>query len=83
MWLDWLTNDCYHAGLQCLSSRVLTLVSKTPIALIDEALDEIARSVILKEKPGAPTHTAIIAEGLERPEVAVALGRYLVGALAG
>lgn len=58
-------------------------MSKTPIVLIDEALDEIAQSVTLQEKPGALTHTAIVADGLERPEVTVALGRYLVGALAG
>jgi len=39
--------------------------------------------VTLREIPGASTHTAIVADGLEQSYVSVALGRYLVGALAG
>jgi hypothetical protein len=58
-------------------------VSKTAVKLVDEALDEIARCVTLREIPGASTHTAIVADGLEQSNVSVALGRYLVGALAG
>lgn len=58
-------------------------MSKTPVGLVDEALDEIARCVTLWEMPSASTHTAIVADGLENSNMAVALGRYLVGALAG
>lgn len=55
----------------------------TPIALVDDALELIARSVTLKVLSGASTHTAIVAEGLDQPDVAAAFGRYLVGAIAG
>ncbi|MGZ3148033.1 hypothetical protein ACVDFE_39875 [Lentzea chajnantorensis] len=51
--------------------------------LIDEALDVVANSVTLRVLGGASTHTAIVADGLDQPKVATALGRYLVGALAG
>ena len=58
-------------------------MSNTAVKLIDEALDEIARCVTLREIPGVSTHTTIVADGLEQPNVSVALGRYLMGALAG
>ncbi|MCA1607681.1 MAG: hypothetical protein LC775_19940 [Acidobacteria bacterium] len=58
-------------------------MAKTAVELVDEALEEIARCVTLQEIPGASTHTAIAAYGLEQPSVSVALGRYLIGALAG
>ncbi|MGW3267430.1 hypothetical protein [Streptomyces sp. NPDC001056] len=56
---------------------------KSPLALIDQALALLAAEVDLREDPGAPTHTVIVADGLEAPGVAESLGLYLVGALAG
>lgn len=61
----------------------MTTASKTPLELIDDALNEIACCVTLREMSGASTHTTIVASGLDQADVAVALGRYLVGALAG
>lgn len=58
-------------------------VPAPPLILIDAALNELARSVTLRELPVATSHTAIVAQGLESPRVAQALGLYLVGALAG
>ncbi|MEV5188052.1 hypothetical protein [Streptomyces werraensis] len=56
---------------------------RSPLALIDKALALLAAEVDLREDPGAPTHTVIIASGLEASGVAKSLGLYLVGALAG
>lgn len=61
----------------------MTQTPRTPVELVDEALHAIAQMVNLQEAPGAPTHTAIVASGLEEPMAAIAFGRYLVGALAG
>jgi V8-like Glu-specific endopeptidase len=81
--MDWRASRNALACLKPVPSEVLTTVSKTAVKLVDEALDEIARCVTLREIPGASTHTAIVADGLEQSNVSVALGRYLVGALAG
>ncbi|WP_433521583.1 hypothetical protein ACQPZ2_30315 [Nocardia pseudovaccinii] len=51
--------------------------------LIEDSLSDISRYVLVREVAGASTHTAIVAEGLELPAVTLALGRYLVAALAG
>ena len=54
-----------------------------PLTLIDAALSDLADSITLRELSGVASHTAIVAEGLDSPVVSKALGRYLVGALAG
>lgn len=58
-------------------------VSPSPIELLEAALVDLAAAVTLRELPGVTTHTAIVADGLESPKATTALGRYLVGALAG
>lgn len=63
--------------------RGVSAMGASPLDLVDDALTVIAKSVTLREVPDAATHTAIVADGLEQPKVAIALGRYLVGALAG
>jgi hypothetical protein len=50
-------------------------VSSPPLILIDEALDDLAKSITLREPSGVASHTAIVAEGLDSPNVAKALGR--------
>ncbi|WP_143861369.1 hypothetical protein [Nocardia amikacinitolerans] len=51
--------------------------------LIEDSISDIARRVAVRELRHPTSHTAIIAEGLEQPEVTLALGRYLVAVLAG
>jgi hypothetical protein len=58
-------------------------VPQTPLQLIEGALDDLGALVTLRVEPGASTHTAIIASGVEQPAATLALGRYLTGALAG
>lgn len=56
---------------------------KAPIDLLSEALDMLA--AVVRFSPGFATtsHTVVTVTGLEAPAVPVALGRYLIGALAG
>jgi hypothetical protein len=56
---------------------------ETPLAVVASALDTIERLVILREVEGPSTHVAIVADDLENPEAAQAIGRYLVGVVAG
>ncbi|WP_306359340.1 hypothetical protein [Nocardia sp. CC227C] len=51
--------------------------------LIEDSISDIAQHVSVRELRDPTSHTAITAEGLERPEVTLALGRYLVAVLAG
>ncbi|MGW5724598.1 hypothetical protein [Nocardia beijingensis] len=53
------------------------------MTLIEDSISEIARRVVVRQLRDPTSHTAIIADGLERPEVTLALGRYLVAVLAG
>lgn len=54
----------------------------SPLDIIDGAIDELADLVTLSEAPGPTSHTAVIADGLD-DRAAEALGRYLLGVLAG
>jgi len=54
-----------------------------PLSVIDGALNELAELVTLSEIPGPTSHTAVVAEGLDDPAAPAALGRYLLGVLAG
>jgi hypothetical protein len=58
-------------------------VPVAPIRLLDQALDDLSAAVTLTALPATPTHTALAAEGVEDPRATLALGRYLVGAVAG
>ncbi len=55
----------------------------TPVELVENALQDLERHVTLTEEPGAVTHVAIKASGIEHSAASTALGRYLTGALAG
>jgi hypothetical protein len=54
----------------------------SPLDIIDGTIDELADLVTLSEAPGPTSHTAVIADGLD-DRAAEALGRYLLGVLAG
>jgi hypothetical protein len=56
---------------------------RVPLDVIGDALDDLEAQVTLQVVDGPTTHTAIIADGLNSPHVPVALGRYLVGVVAG
>ncbi len=56
---------------------------RSPLHIIDGALNELADLVTLSEVPGPTSHTAVVAEGLDDPAAPAALGRYLLGVLAG
>lgn len=56
---------------------------KAPMDLLSEALDELASRVRFSPGVAASSHMVVTVTGLEEPGVPVALGRYLVGALAG
>jgi hypothetical protein len=50
---------------------------------LERALETLAAGLELQEVPGPTTHTAVVARGLDSPDVTAALGTYLVGLLAG
>jgi hypothetical protein len=56
---------------------------ETALEIIEHAILELGRTVILTEAEGPTSHTAVVAEGLDDEGAAVALGRYLLGVLAG
>jgi hypothetical protein len=58
-------------------------VPSSPLEVIEGALVQLEGAITLRELDGAESHTAIAAEGMDDPAVPIALGRYLVGALAG
>lgn len=55
----------------------------SPLQIIDDALNELADVITLSEATGATSHTAVVADGLDDPAAPAALGRYLLGVLAG
>lgn len=59
------------------------LAPKAPILLLEEALADLEGAILFSAAKAAPSHTVVIIDGLDRPDTPVALGRYLVGALAG
>lgn len=65
------------------SNAVPMVQTTTPIRLLEQALHDL--DLALEFAPGVPTssHTVVVVDGFEKPEVPVALGRYLVGTLAG
>ncbi|GAB3219279.1 hypothetical protein GCM10027447_01760 [Glycomyces halotolerans] len=57
--------------------------TRSPAALIDEALTDLERVIVLTAAPGPASHTVLIADGIEKPAAVRALGRYLTGVVAG
>ncbi len=58
-------------------------LSKDPLEVIEDALSVLDQRLVLRTVPGPSTHTVLVAADLEHPEVPPALGRYLVGVIAG
>lgn len=58
-------------------------MAATPLQVIETAIDVLRANVKLVETAGPASHTAVVAEGLDDPVVAEALGRYLLGVIAG
>jgi hypothetical protein len=54
-----------------------------PKELIEESLEDIARSVNCEERPSPKSHTVVQVTGLDEASVPEALARYAVGLLAG
>src|SRR6266536_2006376 len=55
----------------------------TPVTLLENALVELDATISFCPGQPAPSHTVVIVEGMDNPSVPTAMGRYLVGALAG
>jgi len=54
-----------------------------PLQIIDAALTELGQVVVLSEAAGPTSHIAVVAEGLDEPRASTAVGRYLLGVIAG
>lgn len=54
-----------------------------PIALLENALVELDTTISFSAGAQAPSHTVVLVDGLDHPSAPTAMGRYLVGALAG
>lgn len=61
----------------------MSVQAKVPVDLLSEALDILAAAVTFSPAVPSTSHVVVRVDGLEVPEVPVALGRYLVGAVAG
>jgi hypothetical protein len=59
------------------------LAAEAPMVLLESALADLDAVISFSADVTAPSHTAVIVDGLDDPCVPGALGRYLVGALAG
>jgi hypothetical protein len=59
------------------------LPTQGPMVLLDQALADLDAAISFSADAKASSHTVVWVHGLEDPRVPVALGRYLVGALAG
>lgn len=60
-----------------------TVAPKAPILVLEESLADLESAVAFAVGRVASSHTVVIVDGLDKPKAPVALGRYLVGALAG
>ncbi|MGH3193257.1 MAG: hypothetical protein ACRDPY_41995 [Streptosporangiaceae bacterium] len=54
-----------------------------PVSLLERTLNDLDKEISFSAEVLAPTHTVVTVDGLDDPGVPTALGRYLVGALAG
>jgi hypothetical protein len=59
------------------------MASSSPLQIIELALTDLAQFVVLAEVAGPTSHTAIVVDGLDEPRSAAAVGRYLLGVIAG
>jgi hypothetical protein len=55
----------------------------TPIELLEQAVSDLDSALEFAEGMATLSHTVVVVSGFEKPDVPVALGRYLVGKLAG
>ncbi|MFJ1541882.1 hypothetical protein ACIODS_25410 [Micromonospora chalcea] len=61
----------------------MSVQAKVPVDLLSDALDVLAAAVTISPAVPSTSHMVVRVDGLESPEVPGALGRYLVGAVAG
>ncbi len=61
----------------------MSVQAKAPVSLLSDALDVLAAAVTFAPGVASTSHVVVTVSGLEAPAVPVALGRYLVGAVAG
>ena len=59
------------------------LAAQGPMVLLEQALADLDVAISFSADAQAPSHTVVLVHGVEDPLVPRALGRYLVGALAG
>jgi hypothetical protein len=59
------------------------LAADGPMVLLEQALGDLDAAISFSAEAQAPSHTVVLVHGVEDPRVPTALGRYLVGALAG
>ena len=57
--------------------------TQEPLVLLERALSDLDTAISFSGEVRVPSHTVVTVDGLEDPRVPAALGRYLVGALAG
>jgi hypothetical protein len=61
----------------------MTELPRGPVDVIRQALAVLERRLTLHEIAGPTTHVALVADELEHAEVSAALGRFIVGVVAG
>lgn len=66
-----------------VNSAASAPAAAAPVNLLERALNDLGAAISLTAEVLAPSHTVVSVEGLDNPSVPSALGRYLVGALAG
>lgn len=59
------------------------LAAQGPMVLLEQALGDLDAAISFPAEAQAPGHTVVLVHGVEDHRVPGALGRYLVGALAG
>ena len=65
------------------SGSAQALAPVVPMVLLESALVDLGAKISFSAGAPAPSHTVVIVDGLDDPSVPTAMGRYLVGALAG
>jgi hypothetical protein len=58
-------------------------MARTPLTVLEEAIALLCARLHLTQAVGPASHTAVVATGLDDPDVARALGLYLLGVIAG
>jgi len=84
-WLVWivrLPGVMMWGGAPVVDSAS-ALAAPGPMVLLEQALADLDAAILFSADAQAPSHTVVTVHGMEDPRASGALGRYLVGALAG